>query len=193
MDRNTVDRQPTPANVPVNTSHDLDPQLVEVVRVVQLLLAEADKPREEKENKPDEQLPLFWKMCSAALLSISALISVTLYNQLNTAANQLHGDVGQLRDELGRLRHDLVPKDDYTLRLEQIVKGIKDNQASNKAALEMWRERAQEQKTTVADLRQQIKALERDLQSMREQLSILEQRAGTSARSPLPKTRNKRP
>jgi hypothetical protein len=204
MDTNDVERRPAPATLTANSSHAVDPQLVEIVRVAQLLLAGTDKNplaagvkkeesgEEKKDKKPDEPMPLFWKMCSAATLSITALIVVTLYNQLNNTANQMHGDLGQLRNELGQLRSDLVPRDDYNSRLEEIVKGIKDNQISSKAAVETWRERAQEQKSTVSDLRQQIKTLERDLQLMREQLLILEQRAAASQALP-PKNEKKRP
>ncbi len=191
--------------LPLGPSPEFNPELVELIRTVQLVLAEPpreavattevkpDPPKEEKkEKKPEEQMPLFWKLCSAALLSVSALIVVTLYNQLNATATQLNSDVGLLRNELSQLRTDLVPKDDYNLRVEQIVNGIKDIQASNKAAAETWRERVQEQKATVSDLRQQLKSLERDLQGLREQLSILEQRAATTGKSaPLPKDRKK--
>jgi hypothetical protein len=192
-------RRPEPVNVPAAPGPQFDPQLVEVIRAVQLVLAGAGKgaavaaeakreePKQEtKAKKPEDEVPLFWKLCSAALLSVSALIVVTLYNQLNATATQLGGDVGQARNELGQLRTELVPKDDYNLRIEQIVNGIKDVQASNKAAAEAWRERLQEQKATVGDLRQQIKNLERELQAQREELALLEQRAGMPPKSASP-------
>jgi hypothetical protein len=158
---------------------------VEVLRAALLALTQepagriqpAEPRKEPQEKKPEEHMPLFWKLCSAALVSVSALIVVTLYNQLNTTAIQVRGDVSQLRTELGQLRTDLVPKDDYNARIEQIALGIKEIQANNRAAAEASRDRGQEQKTTAADLRQQIRELERELQHMREQLSALEQRA----------------
>jgi ABC-type phosphate transport system substrate-binding protein len=135
--------------------------------------------KEEKEKKPEEQVPLFWKLCSAALLSVAAMIMVTLYNQLSTTGNQLRSDVSQLRNELSQLRTDVVPKDDYNARIEQIALRVKEIQAKDKSASVAWRERIQEQRITVADLRQQIKELDRELLSLREQLSALEQRGAT--------------
>jgi hypothetical protein len=194
-----LDRRSEPANLPAASGYQFDPQLVEVIRAVQLVLAGAGKdvaaaaepkkeePKQEsKSKKPEDEIPLFWKLCSAALLSVSALIVVTLYNQLNATASGLSGDVGQVRTELGQLRTEIVPKDDYNLRIEQIVHGIKDIQAANKAAAETWRERVQEQKATVGDLRQQIKNLEREVQVLREQLALLEQRTATPPKSASP-------
>jgi len=192
--------QPDP-EAPPGAGNGVDPRLVELLRaallpaIVELKASAppADPPKkEEKEKKPEEQVPLFWKLCSAALLSISALIVVTLYNQLSATASQVRGDVGQLRGELSQLRTDLVPKDDYTLRNEQTVKSLKDVQASNRAAADQWKEKGQEQRATVANLQAQIKELERELQRMREQLSALEQREGAAPGSSL-KDKNKAP
>jgi hypothetical protein len=199
-----IEQRRVSVNSRTASNDELDPQLLQIARAVELALAEIRKggsaptaapkeePKEEKkEKKPDDQTPLFWKLCSAALLSVTALIVVTLYNQLNSTASQLNSDVGQLRNELSQLRTDLVPKDDYNLRIEQLVSGIKDVQAINKAASENWRERVQEQKTTVADLRLQIKTLERELQVLREQLSILEQQSAVPAKGNPPSKERK--
>jgi hypothetical protein len=181
-----------PASAPPTTINEPDPRLVELLRAALRSLA-AEPKKEEKEKKPEEQMPLFWKLCSAALLSISAMIVVTLYNQLNTTGNQLRSDVNQLRNDLSQLRNDLVPRDDYNARTEQTVSSIKEVQANNKAASDAWRDRGQEQRATVADLRLQIKELERDLQHMREQLSVLEREALPVTPSPLPRERGKGP
>lgn len=168
------------------TLSKLSPEFVELLRGALLTLAqehktehppaEPKKPEKEKEKKPEEQVPLFWKLCSAALLSVSALIAVTLYNQLNNTASQLRGDVGQLRNDLGQLRTDLVPKDDYNSRIELIVKGIKDLQIYNKKTDTDWREGIQEQKATERELRQQVKAMEEELSQLRQQMTALEQK-----------------
>jgi hypothetical protein len=168
---------------PDSTGKGPDPQLMGVVRAVMLLLAEEKKAEgppaehkkeEKKEKKPDEQVPLFWKLCSAALLSVSALIMVTLYNQVNATGHQLRNDVGQLRNELGQLRTDLVPKDDYNTRIEQMVRGIKEVQISHQAASEAWRERLQEQKNKVGQFEKEVRALEEELPRLSRRLEELE-------------------
>jgi hypothetical protein len=192
--------QPHPETVPGASDNGVDPRLVELLRAALMpavLEQRAGSPppepkKEEKEKKPEEQVPLFWKLCSAALLSITALIVVTLYNQLSATASQVRGDVGQLRSELSQLRTDLVPKDEYTLRNEQTVKSLKDVQTSNRTAAEQWKEKGQEQRTTVANLQMQIRELDRELQRMREQLSAMEQREGATPGSP-PRDKSKVP
>jgi septal ring factor EnvC (AmiA/AmiB activator) len=170
-----------------------DPQLVELLRrALAALPREAREGvmppapnREEAARGPEERIPLFWKMCTAALLSISAMIAVTLYNQLNSSAGQARSDIGQLRAELGQFRTDLVSKEDYNSHIEQTVHSIKEVQANNKTAMDTWRDRMQDQRATVSDLRYQIKETERDLQRMREELALLEQReAGAPVPSP---------
>ena len=52
-------------------------------------------------------------------------------------------------------RSDLITKDDYNARIERIVNSIKEVQASNKSAMEMWRERTFEQRSNMSDLRSQ--------------------------------------
>jgi hypothetical protein len=185
MDLNRHD--PHLATVPAQTPAALcDPDLIEAVRSALTALVKEqsardaapkeEKKEEKKEKKPEEQMPIFWKLCSAALVSVTALIAVTLYNQLNTHSSQLRSDLGQLRNEITQLRNDLVPKDDYSARNERVVNSIKAVQASHKGALDTWRESSLAQRSTESDLRLQIRELERELQRMRERLSALEQR-----------------
>jgi hypothetical protein len=190
MDQVRISERPEPAAADAPAA-PLDPQMVETLRALLAEFAqqsrngappaEPKKPEKEKEKKPEDNVPLFWKLCSAALLSVSALIAVTLYNQLNATGSQLRSDLGQLRGEVGQLRTDLVPKDDYNGRVEGLVRGIKDVQAANKAAADAARDRSLEQKATLADLRSQIKEQERELLRLREQLSALELREAAAA------------
>jgi hypothetical protein len=166
-----------------------DPQLVEMLRAALAALAAEQKgangapaeakkeeKKEDKPKKPEEQMPLFWKLCSAALVSVTALIVVTLYNQLSATASQMRSDAGQLRSDIGQLQNDLIRRDDYNQKVEQMINSIKEVQAGNKTAMDTWRDRLGEQKTTVSELRVQIKEAERDLQRLREELALLEQR-----------------
>ncbi len=159
---------------------------MEVLRAALYALAHEPAPHaepkkeEKKEKKPEDQVPLFWKLCSAALVSVSALVVVTLYNQLNATAGQLRTENAFLRTELSQLRTDLVSKDDYNTRIEQIAFGIKEIQAANKTATDSGRERLQEQKAVISDLRAQIKDLERQLLLMHEQMATMEQRGPAS-------------
>jgi hypothetical protein len=162
-----------------------DPRLVELLRsALASLPREAAAPgqenKDENRKKPEERVPLFWKMCSAALLSISAMLAVTLYNGLSGTASAANAEAKLLRAEIGQLKDDLVSNQEYVSRIEHTVNTIKDVQANTKAAFESWRERSQEQRTAVSELRSQIKDAERDLQHMREELALMEQREATA-------------
>jgi hypothetical protein len=175
---------------------DLDPRLVLTIRSVLTSLVEeqkkqvaapAEPPKEEKKKDPEP--PLFWKLCSAALLSVAALICVTLYNQLSASSGAVRADLGQIRNEVTNLRNDLVSKDDYHARTVGVIDDIKKAQATNNASIDTWRDLLQEQKTTSAELRNQIKEMEKDLQRLRERLSILEQRETTPRSGSSPRDR----
>jgi hypothetical protein len=181
-----------PESVPeLQACSDLDPRLVLALRSTLTGLLEEEKrkappaeaAKEEKKKEPEP--PLFWKLCSAALLSVAALICVTLYNQLSTSAGAVRGDLGQIRNEVTSLRNDLVSKDDYNARTKGVIDSIKQAQATNNASIDTWRDLLHEQKTASAELRLQIKEMERDLQRLRERLSVLEQRE-TAPRSSYP-------
>jgi hypothetical protein len=138
-----------------------------------------------EDKKKDPEPPLFWKLCSAALLSVAALVCMTLYNQLSASSGAVRSDLGQIRNEVTTLRNDLVSKDDYHTRTKGVIDAIKQAQATNNASIDTWRDLLHEQKTASAELHLQIKEMERDLQRLRERLSVLEQRE-TAPRSGYP-------
>ncbi len=145
----------------------------------------------EKKEKKDE-VPAFWRICGAALVSVTAMVAVTLYIQLS---NQL----GTLRAELNALRgqnHDLVRKDDYNSRNLAIAATIKEVQASNSAALELWKERALVQerlmKSVQDEYKQTVRELEREVQKLRERLAVLENKESESSK-PKPRLLPKQP
>jgi hypothetical protein len=188
MELQRLDQRPG-AGAPEPAGAAPDPRLVELLRAALASLPReaavpAPENNEEHLRRPEDRVPLFWKMCSAALLSISAMLAVTLYNGLSTTANATSAEAKQLRTELGQLKDDLVSNQEYVGRIEHTVNTIKDVQANTKAAVDGWRERSLEHRTAVSELRLQIKEAERDLQRMHEELSLLEQREGAAPPTP---------
>lgn len=177
-----------------------DARVEELIRQTEALLAEnqrlqeaarPDKKEEKKEKKPEDGMPLFWKLCSAALLTVTAMVVVTLYNQLSLSSGQVRADLGAVRNDIGQMRNELVSKEDYNLRLERTVEAIKELQAGSKAAMENWRERTAEHKSLAADLRQLLRESERELQMLRERVSAFERRETAPAAAPKSKTPGK--
>jgi chromosome segregation ATPase len=155
-----------------------------------------EKPPEEKprEKKSDDGVPMFWRMCSAATLSITALVLVTGYNQLTSTTGSLRQEITALRSQLDALKNDasnnLVKKEDFNQRLLATAALIEKAQASTKASLEAWKERNQEQerslRSALADLKKELRDAQIENQQLRERLASVETREG-SAGSDRPK------
>lgn len=142
-----------------------------------------------KEDKKDE-IPAFWRICGAALVSVTAMVAVTLYIQLSNTVGSLRAELNSIRDH----NHDLVRKDDYNSRNLAIAATIKELQASNAAALELQKERAlaheRQMKVLQDENKLTVRELEREVQRLRERLAVLENKEAESSKSrvrPLPK------
>jgi DNA repair exonuclease SbcCD ATPase subunit len=103
----------------------------------------ADRPR------PDEEkMSVFWRVFGGTILSIVALVAITLYNNLN-------GSITDLRQELSREREaraGLIKKDDVDTRVKNQwdrirvvegykaeIEGVRERAAANAAAIEAVR------------------------------------------------------
>jgi hypothetical protein len=124
--------------------------------------------------KEEERLPLFWRIFGSTVLSIAALVAVTLYQQVMSSLNEIRSDQNRLNQDHG----ELIKKDEFNSRILAVASSIKELQAANAAALDVWRERA-------AMLERQVKAAEeerkqlarehaRELQWLRERLAVVE-------------------
>jgi hypothetical protein len=156
----------------------VDPRLVEMLRSAliavsrdQATRAPAEQPaKEEKKEKKEDNVPMFWKLCSAALLSVGALVAVTLYNQLSSSNGALRADVNTLRER----NNELVRKDEYNQRNIAILATIQGVEANNKAAMDLWKERALRLEADAQNRNDKISKLETDLSAMRERLAAAE-------------------
>ena len=75
----------------------------------------------------EEKLSLFWRVFGGTILSICALISVTVYN--NMAAN-----ISELRTEINRIneaRGELIKKDEFNTRLATAYDRVQNLQGQN--------------------------------------------------------------
>jgi hypothetical protein len=130
--------------------------------------------------KGEERLPVFWRIFGSTVLSIAALVAITLYQQVTCSLNELRNDQNRLNQDHG----DLIKKDEFHSRVMALSNGIKELQAANAAAADVWRERA-------ASLERQLKAGEderkqmarehaREMQWLRERLAAVEGRQPTA-------------
>jgi DNA repair exonuclease SbcCD ATPase subunit len=108
----------------------------------------------------DDRLSVFWRVFGGTILSILALIAVTLYNNLQS-------NVTELRAELNRsneARAELVKKEEFNSRTQTMWDRVQT---------------LQELKATVSGLKEQVSSVgekQGDLKAVRDQLTVVEQR-----------------
>jgi DNA repair exonuclease SbcCD ATPase subunit len=114
-------------------------------------LRSAANPAQAGAKHDEEKLSVFWRVFGGTILSIVALVAITLYNNIS-------GNISELRNELNREREaraGLAKKEDLDTRLksqwERIrlvegykaeIEGIKERSAANGIALEAVKKEA---------------------------------------------------
>src|SRR5262245_22616717 len=138
---------------------------------------EPDLIAQGKEPKPEDRWPVFWRIFGTTLLSIGALVAITLYNQVISDLHNLRNDLNQVSANHG----DLTRKDEVNSRIFEInsrtttlLNSLKELQATNAASLAQ-RSALLEQQVKAGE--EERKELARELQRLREGLAALEGRS----------------
>jgi hypothetical protein len=153
------------------------PPPLKEVEILRLAAAPAaDSPTAAKPAKSEDNTPLFWRIFGTTLLSIASLVAITLYQQLSNGIIEVRTQLKAISEA----ESDLVKKEDFSTRNQSLANSIKDLQARNSAALELWKERAalldRQIQIGEEDSKQQIKELNRELQRLRERVAVVESR-----------------
>lgn len=139
--------------------------------------AESFSPGKPVEKNDEEKMSLFWRVFGGTILSIIALIAITLFNNM-------YGTISELRNELNREREaraELVKKDEFNTRnttlydrirtfegLKVELEGLRERVTANSSAVEGLKkdsaatlDAARKELTAVADaMRKDAAALE---------------------------------
>jgi hypothetical protein len=140
--------------------------------------------------KGEERGSVFWRVCGGTVLSIVALVAVTLYQQLSAGVNELRSSVAAINTDLrkdltqlGQAHADVVKKDEFNGRLTTVWASIKELQPLA-GAVGSLKERAlvrdQQEKADAEvkeQLRKQVTALEAAVTVLKERLTVREQQA----------------
>jgi DNA repair exonuclease SbcCD ATPase subunit len=149
---------------------DLPPTASEVLRL-------ASEPRTEgpADAKSEDRWATFWKLCGATLLSITALVLITVYNQFSSSINELRVSLNQTNLACA----ELVKNEEFKTRNTSIWNKIQELQTLNatitglserlKAAEDMHRHLQTNDKEVSA-------ALQNGLANAKDRLSILDER-----------------
>jgi DNA repair exonuclease SbcCD ATPase subunit len=106
--------------------------------------AGADKAPEKKKSE-EEHMSLFWRVFGGTILSIVALVTITLFNNMSNSITELRADISREREA----RAELVKKDEYNTRVTSLyermrgidaakveMEGLKEKTSANAAAID---------------------------------------------------------
>jgi hypothetical protein len=115
-------------------------------------------------GSPEDRVSLFWRVFGGTILSIVALVAITLYNHLANSVNELRAELNRVNE----VKAEMVKKEEFNTRTQS-----------------MWErmQSLQELRVTVTGLKEQLSAQgekQGDLKSMRDTLAMIEQRLKTA-------------
>jgi hypothetical protein len=108
----------------------------------------------------DDRMSVFWRVFGGTILSIIALVAVTLYNNLMSQINDLRAELSRVHEA----RAELVKKEEFNSRSQNIWDRVQN---------------LQDLRVTVSSLKEQINAQGEktaDAKALNEKLGLLEQR-----------------
>jgi hypothetical protein len=92
------------------------------------LRSAAQPPPAAEAPRTEERISVFWRVFGGTLLSIAALVIITVYNQFSTTLADLRKELNQLYEN----RAELLRKDEFNNRLNSVWAGMKDLQGAAK-------------------------------------------------------------
>jgi hypothetical protein len=159
----------------------------------------------------EERLSAFWRIFGGTLLSITALVIITICQHFNNSQSELRGDLSHLGDDvhkdINRLNQefgDLMKKDEFTSRMKTVWENLKELQDERtvttalKERVTILDERVKQQEGERKELARELqhlrelkaieddrKELVRELQRLRERLAAIEgkQAGGTGVKT----------
>jgi chromosome segregation ATPase len=153
--------------------------------------------------KRESRILVFWSLCGGSVLSIAAMILITLYQQFVANLGELRSGL----EHLNETRGDFVKNDEFNNRMTSVWSSLKDFQSATttitslKEQVALLAQGCKDQGETSAAvsalkercalLEQQLKAgeeerkdLARELQSLRERQAVVEGRLAARAGGP---------
>ncbi len=148
------------------------PHLLQAAETLRSVAAACAQHKGKSQPQGEEKMSVFWRVFGSTLLSIGALIVLTVYQQFSTNLNELRAAI----DHLSEVQADLVKKDDLNNRATLLWASLKD--AGNDVAL---------LKTKAALLENQAQESEKERKELHDKVEQLSERlTALEARQRLP-------
>jgi DNA repair exonuclease SbcCD ATPase subunit len=123
--------------------------------------SESSGEKNAEPKKDEEHVSIFWRLFGGTILSIVALVSITLYNNISSSITDLRAEVSREREA----RAELVKKDEYNSRVTSIYERMRGID-SLKVELEGQKEKISTSSTAVdvvkKDTNATIEAMKKD-------------------------------
>ncbi len=133
---------------------------------------DSSSDRGSEPKKDEEHISVFWRVFGGTILSIVALVTITLYNNLSTSITELRAEVSREREA----RAELVKKDEFNTRVTaqyERMRGID----TVRVELEGVKEKVHTNATAMDGVKRDAEALKKDaaaLEVLKERVTLLE-------------------
>ena len=148
-------RQDNGADFELDGRPDDAPVVAQVLRAAE----DARHTDGKHEKKDEEKLSVFWRVFGGTLLSIGALIAITVYNNFTSTLSELRAELNKAHEA----RADLVRKDEFNSRLSnnyERLKGLEQQNSTQTATVTSL-------KTEVEGLKERLGKAAADLETAR--------------------------
>jgi hypothetical protein len=119
-------------------------------------------------SKAEERMSLFWRVFGGTLLSIAALVAITLYQQFSSSINDLRNQIAKANESHG----DFVKKDEFNTRMTSVWTHI--NEPKDNGTVTTLREKVTAQEQQLKTAEDDRKELQREIQALRERIAKVE-------------------
>jgi chromosome segregation ATPase len=82
---------------------------------------------QEKAKSDEERMSIFWRVFGGTLVSICALVAITLFNNFNSNLSELRNEINRINEARG----DFVKKDEFNTRISANYERVQQLQTQN--------------------------------------------------------------
>lgn len=120
------------------------------------------KSAEQQKTKTDEErMSIFWRVFGGTIVSICALVGITLFNNFNSNLSELRGEIARINEARG----DLVKKDEFNTRITSNYERVQQLQSQNTTQ----NATITSLQTSNAELKDRLAAMKTDLDAARKE------------------------
>jgi chromosome segregation ATPase len=128
------------------------------------------KMTEEKKIKSDEErMSIFWRVFGGTIISICALVGITLFNNFNNNLSELRSEIARINEARG----DLVKKDEFNSRISSNYERVQQLQSQNTAQ----NATLTSLQTSNAEMKDRLAAMKSDLDAARKDATLVAESA----------------